>query len=125
MIAIVGGLTFYFVGLSVIGYILMSDDKKRAKSYQRRISEASMLWVAFLGGAFGEKYAQKHCRHKTQKEPFRTSLNLMVSWNVLAMCLWIYVLIFHTVVAQDVLGRMFVGQPLDRSGGVVVHRGLN
>lgn len=125
VIAIVGGLAAYFVGLSVIGYALMHDDKARAVSYQRRISEASLLWVAFFGGAFGEKYAQKRCHHKTKKEPFRTSLNQMVVWNVSAMCLWIYILAAHTGVAQNAFGKIFYAQPADRSGGVVVHRGLN
>ena len=125
LIIIVGVLVFYFVGASVIGYNLMSSDKMRAGTYQRRISEASMLFVAFIGGAFGEKIAQKWCRHKTKKEPFRTSLNNMVVWNLSLICLICYALWAHTTFVQEIFGTVFVGNSTERPVKIIVNRGLD
>jgi uncharacterized membrane protein YsdA (DUF1294 family) len=41
---------------------------------RHRISEASLLFVALIGGSVGAIIAQQTLRHKTRKEPFRSVL---------------------------------------------------
>ena len=119
-------IVVYFLGVSAIGYGLMSDDKVRAQTYRRRISEASLLLVASFGGAFGLKMAQPKFRHKTRKEPFKMSLNYSVVWNVLLFCLLFYALFFHMQGVEELMGKVFDDSPSGRPGsGVIVHRGLN
>ncbi|OYX43089.1 MAG: hypothetical protein B7Z02_10300 [Rhodobacterales bacterium 32-67-9] len=54
-------------------------DKRQAQSAGRRISEATLLRLAFIGGSLGAKLAQHRLRHKTRKEPFRSNLNMIVA----------------------------------------------
>ncbi len=60
--------------INFIGYILMGVDKKRAIRGAWRISEASIFFVAFLGGALGCTLGMHHFRHKTKHWYFRLGL---------------------------------------------------
>ncbi len=49
-------------------------DKRLAEAGERRISEATLLQMAFFGGSIGA-YAGRHVfRHKTRKQPFSSNL---------------------------------------------------
>ena len=48
-----------------------------------RISESTLLAVAFFGGWPGAKYGQRKFRHKTRKQPFATQLNAVAVFQVL------------------------------------------
>ncbi len=64
----------YVIIINFIGYILMGVDKKRAIRGAWRISEASIFFVAFLGGALGCTLGMHHFRHKTKHWYFRLGL---------------------------------------------------
>lgn len=49
-------------------------DKRAARHGQWRISEKTLLTLAFVAGSPGAVAAQQILRHKTQKEPFRSML---------------------------------------------------
>jgi uncharacterized membrane protein YsdA (DUF1294 family) len=66
-------------GLSLLSFGI---DKGRAARNERRIPEAFLLKLAFLGGWPGAKLGQRVFRHKTQKQPFRTRLNLIGAFQV-------------------------------------------
>lgn len=53
-------------------------DKRYAIEGRRRIREATLLQMAFLGGSPGALVARRAFRHKTRKEPFSTYLLLIV-----------------------------------------------
>lgn len=53
------------------------QDKQRAIAGERRISEASLLGLAFIGGTPGAFLARRWFRHKTRKQPFSTWLVLI------------------------------------------------
>jgi uncharacterized membrane protein YsdA (DUF1294 family) len=54
--------------------LLFWMDKQRARAGAWRISESSLLGLAFLGGTPGAFLARRMFRHKTRKEPFSTHL---------------------------------------------------
>ncbi len=122
---IVGLVLIYAMALFIIGYLSMYLDKRRAIYQQWRISEATLLLWAFLGGAFGAKLAQKIFRHKTRKESFRTSLNILAAWNVLMFCLLFLYLPTQTVMIEKLISSIFQEQPKqERPKFVKINRGL-
>lgn len=69
-----------------LAFLMFRIDKDRAIQGEWRVSESTLLILAFIGGWFGAKAAQRRFRHKTRKEPFRTFLNLIPAlWLLLAM----------------------------------------
>lgn len=75
--------------INLVAYVLWGYDKYQATHQPRnRISEATLLAVALGGGWIGAKVGQRHFRHKTRKEPFRTYLNFVpVVW--MGLGLWL------------------------------------
>ncbi|AML51646.1 hypothetical protein RC74_10565 [Falsihalocynthiibacter arcticus] len=71
----------FFGGLCILSYLQFGWDKYCAIRQRWRISENTLLLTAFLGGALGAKIGQRAFRHKTTKEPFRTSLQRIFFWN--------------------------------------------
>ena len=68
---------FMLVSMNCLAFGLFWYDKTQAATGGWRISESQLLSVAFFGGWFGAKVAQRRFRHKIRKEPFRTQLNLI------------------------------------------------
>ncbi len=68
MIAI---LICYFLIVSVITFFVYGIDKLKAKKSWRRISESTLLWLAFMGGSLGAWAGMKVWRHKTLHKKFR------------------------------------------------------
>jgi uncharacterized membrane protein YsdA (DUF1294 family) len=64
----------YCVAVNAIAFGMFAWDKFRAQESGWRISEASLLFVALIGGSIGAVFAQYRLRHKTRKEPFRSIL---------------------------------------------------
>ena len=50
------------------------QDKQRAISGDKRISEGDLLGLAIIGGSPGAFLARKLFRHKTRKQPFGNQL---------------------------------------------------
>lgn len=71
-------LLIIFLLLNVVTFCLFWWDKDAARNGGWRVSEASLLQFAFLGGSLGAVAAQHLLRHKTRKEPFRTQLIVIV-----------------------------------------------
>ncbi len=69
----------YLALVNLAAFASFGWDKRCAISGERRIPERTLLGLAVIGGAFGAVAAQQAFRHKTQKEPFRSLL-----WLILA-----------------------------------------
>lgn len=60
----------------------MYVDKRAAVRGRRRIPELSFYTIGMLLGAMGLLLASRAFRHKTQKQPFRTWMWVLLLWNV-------------------------------------------
>lgn len=68
-------LALWLVAASFAAFVAFGIDKALAEAGVRRISEATLLLFAFLGGTPGA-YAARHLfRHKTRKQPFSGQLH--------------------------------------------------
>ena len=76
-LALIAILAFVLVNLITI--LRFRQDKQRAIAGERRIPEAELLGLALLGGSAGALAARRMFRHKTRKQPFSTSLFLIVA----------------------------------------------
>ncbi|MBO3759881.1 DUF1294 domain-containing protein [Ciceribacter sp. L1K22] len=63
-----------FALYNVIVFCTFWWDKDAARNGEWRISESTLLGLAFLGGTPGAVIGQRVLRHKTRKEPFRSIL---------------------------------------------------
>ncbi|MBC8329767.1 MAG: DUF1294 domain-containing protein [Planctomycetes bacterium] len=64
------------LAINLATFAAFGVDKRRARLRRRRISEATLCWLAFLGGAAGAWMAVNLFRHKTVKTSFRVKLSL-------------------------------------------------
>jgi uncharacterized membrane protein YsdA (DUF1294 family) len=55
------------------------QDKQRAVAGQRRVPEADLLGLAFIGGSPGALLARHVFSHKTRKQPFSTWLFVIIA----------------------------------------------
>lgn len=67
-----------YVGMSLVGFVLMGLDKKRAIRRQWRIPEAHLLGVALLGGAGGVALGMLVFRHKIRDIRFYVPVPLFL-----------------------------------------------
>lgn len=75
MFSFLGG---YLLAINVLAYLLYGIDKRRSIKQQYRISEKTLLLVAFLGGGVGAWLGMKHYRHKTQYLKFTILVPLSI-----------------------------------------------
>jgi len=74
--------TSYLVSLNLVTFGLFWWDKQCAIQRRWRVPESTLLTLCLVGGAFGAKTGQGVFRHKTRKEPFRTSLNAVIVLHI-------------------------------------------
>lgn len=60
----------YYISINIILFIMMGMDKSFAKKNKRRISEANLFLMSFLGGSLGGFMGMKFFHHKTKKSSF-------------------------------------------------------
>ena len=81
-------LLYWLIAANVIAFALMIIDKHRAEAGARRISEATLLQWAFLGGAIGTFAASRLVRHKTRKQPFAAQMMTLLIFELIMLALW-------------------------------------
>lgn len=73
----------YFIIVNVLTYLFMHMDKQRARNDKRRISEASLLSMAFIGGSIGMLVSMYVLHHKTRKIKFKLGVPVILMLQVL------------------------------------------
>ena len=64
-------LTYYLLAINAIAFIVYGIDKYKAKKAKWRISEATLLLLAVLGGSIGAWMGMKVWHHKTMHKKFK------------------------------------------------------
>lgn len=70
------------LALNIITFITYGIDKLKAKKGWWRISEFTLLLLAFTGGSLGAHLAMKTFRHKTQHVKFKFGVPAMMFLHV-------------------------------------------
>ncbi len=63
-------LFLYILLLNALAFLLFAIDKRKAKKQRWRIREATLLWLAFVGGSLGALIGMKLFHHKTLHRRF-------------------------------------------------------
>ena len=64
-------LTYYLLAINAVAFIMYGIDKYKAKKAKWRISEATLLLLAVLGGSIGAWMGMKVWHHKTKHKKFK------------------------------------------------------
>ena len=64
-------LAYYLLGINTVAFIMYGIDKYKAKKAKWRISEATLLLLALLGGSIGAWMGMKVWHHKTMHKKFK------------------------------------------------------
>ena len=71
-------LLYYLIVINIATFLVYGIDKWKAKQGSWRISEATLLILAVIGGSFGALFGMKVWRHKTMHKKFKYGLPLIL-----------------------------------------------
>lgn len=84
-------IVVYLIAINLIAFGAMGLDKRFAEQRGRRISEATLLSLAVIGGSAGAIAGQQAFRHKTRKQPFATVLWMTPVLQAVVVGAWVLV----------------------------------
>lgn len=76
-------LLVYLLLINASGCLFMLADKIKAKKNKWRISEATLIWIALLGGSIGVVCGMRLFRHKTLHPKFSIGIPLILAVQVI------------------------------------------
>jgi uncharacterized membrane protein YsdA (DUF1294 family) len=68
----------YLIVLNLVGFFIMSVDKKRAIKNQWRISEKALIGISIIGGSIGMLAGMNTFRHKTKHKKFTIGIPIIL-----------------------------------------------
>ena len=71
-------LIYYLMVINIVTFLVYGIDKIKAKQGSWRISEATLLILAVIGGSIGALLGMKVWRHKTMHKKFKYGLPLIL-----------------------------------------------
>ena len=69
---------YYLIAINIVTFIVYGIDKVKAMKGKGRISEATLLILAVIGGSIGALLGMKVWRHKTMHKKFKYGLPLIL-----------------------------------------------
>lgn len=75
-VTVIKVILVYLILINLIAFITYGVDKIKATKNQWRISEATLIFLAFIGGSLGAYAGMKAWHHKTQKLKFKILVSL-------------------------------------------------
>lgn len=81
------------LAINAITFVVYGIDKWKAKRGKWRIPEASLLWLAAIGGSIGAWLGMKVWRHKTMHKKFRYGVPLIF---ILQVAVAVYFIVSKT-----------------------------
>ena len=79
----------YFIAISLVTAVITAIDKYKAKKGAFRISEATLFFLAAIGGALAEYATMRLIRHKTLHKRFMIGLPFIIILQIIAIILTI------------------------------------
>jgi uncharacterized membrane protein YsdA (DUF1294 family) len=77
------------ISMSIIAFVAMGMDKRKARQHKHRISEKTLWTLAIVGGAIGSYVGMIFFRHKTKHLNFRIGFTLLAVVQFI-LVFWIY-----------------------------------
>ena len=71
-------IVYILIGINVLTFIVYGIDKWKAKQGSWRISEATLLELAIIGGSIGALLGMQVWHHKTKHKKFKYGLPLIL-----------------------------------------------
>ncbi len=84
----VKALLIYFLAINAVVFVVYGIDKHKAKHAKWRISEATLLMLAIVGGSIGAWCGMKVWHHKTMHKKFKYGVPVIFILQ-LALAVWI------------------------------------
>ena len=75
----------YIVVINLVSFMMFGIDKYKARRGQWRISEATLLAVAAIGGSIGARMGMKVWHHKTLHSKFRYGVPIILLAHIALM----------------------------------------
>ena len=75
---IANALLYYLMVINIVTFLVYGIDKIKAKQGSWRISEATLLILAIIGGSIGALLGMKVWHHKTMHKKFKYGLPLIL-----------------------------------------------
>ena len=82
---------YYLLAINALTFLLYGIDKYKAKKNQWRISEATLLTMAAIGGRIGAWAGMRIWHHKTMHKKFKYGIPVIM---IMQVCLVVYL---HTI----------------------------
>ena len=76
-------LLYYLIVINVVTFLVYGIDKWKAKQGSWRISEATLLIFAAIGGSIGALLGMKIWHHKTMHKKFKYGLPLILIIHII------------------------------------------
>ena len=73
---------YYLLAINALSFILFGLDKYKAKKGKWRISEATLLMMAVIGGSIGAWTGMRLWHHKTMHKKFKYSIPVIIILQV-------------------------------------------
>lgn len=78
-------LIYYLLAINAVAFIVYGIDKYKAKKAKWRISEATLLLLAVLGGSIGAWMGMKVWHHKTMHKKFKYGIPAILLMQIALM----------------------------------------
>ena len=78
---------YYLLAINIVSFFLYGIDKYKAKKGRWRISEATLLLIAVIGGSIGAWTGMRLWHHKTMHKKFKYGIPIII---ILQVCLVVY-----------------------------------
>ena len=73
---------YYLFAINIVSFFLYGIDKYKAKKNQWRISEATLLLMAVIGGSIGAWVGMRIWHHKTMHKKFKYGIPVIIIFQV-------------------------------------------
>ena len=75
-------ILYYLLAVNIATFLLYGVDKYKAKKNKWRISEATLLTMAAIGGSIGAWAGMRLWHHKTMHKKFKDGIPGIIIWQV-------------------------------------------